>query len=339
MPEIDFVIAWVDGSDPAHVEKRRRFSPELENAHHGAASEARFRESGEIYYLIASILKYAPFVRRVYIVTDDQKPKWLDAFAKAGLCDAAFLQLVSHDVIFRGLNAVLPTFNSLVIEAAIWRIPDLAEHFVYSNDDMFLNAPLSPEDFFCDGRPVLHGKMTMPSRWHPKNRVRDILNRISGRKDLRPKHSIAQEKGARLAGMRHRFFYAPHHPHPMRRSCLTEFYGRNGALLEEQLKFRFRSRNQHYPIALANNLEIALHGTPRRPEVPVVYIRPNMSRSPERVLSEIRNGRSPFGCIQNLEKLSADLREQLHVVLRRKFQETLPPLPWSGSLAGRAESA
>ena len=101
MPDIDFVIAWVDGSDPAHIAARHRFSHQDEDAHAQASLETRFYNSGEIYYCIASILKYAPFVRRVYIVTDDQTPPLLESFAEAGLCDRSFLELVSHDVIFR----------------------------------------------------------------------------------------------------------------------------------------------------------------------------------------------------------------------------------------------
>ena len=42
----------------------------------------------------------------------------------------------------------LPTFNSHAIESALHKVPDLAEHFVYFNDDFFLGRPLRPEAFF-----------------------------------------------------------------------------------------------------------------------------------------------------------------------------------------------
>ncbi len=38
------------------------------------------------------------------------------------------------------------------------RIPGLAEHFVYFNDDFFLIKHTKPTDFFRDGLPVLRGK-------------------------------------------------------------------------------------------------------------------------------------------------------------------------------------
>jgi UDP-glucose 4-epimerase len=44
--------------------------------------------------------------------------------------------------------AVLPTHNSHAIEAQLHRIPGLAEHFLYSNDDMFFGRLVEPELFF-----------------------------------------------------------------------------------------------------------------------------------------------------------------------------------------------
>jgi hypothetical protein len=54
---------------------------------------------------------------------------------------------VTHQQIFRWPEH-LPTFNSTSIESHLHRIPGLAEHFIYANDDMFLGAPVAPEDFF-----------------------------------------------------------------------------------------------------------------------------------------------------------------------------------------------
>ena len=42
----------------------------------------------------------------------------------------------------------LPTFNSHAIETALHRIPGLAEHLLYFNDDFFLGRPIRPEALF-----------------------------------------------------------------------------------------------------------------------------------------------------------------------------------------------
>ena len=48
----------------------------------------------------------------------------------------------------------LPTFSSHVLELNMHRIPGLADHFIYFNDDVYLSAPTGPEDFFQGGLPV-----------------------------------------------------------------------------------------------------------------------------------------------------------------------------------------
>jgi hypothetical protein len=325
MPDIDFVIAWVDGSDPAHIAARRQFRREDEDAHAIAALETRFYDSGEIYYLIASILKYAPFVRRTYIVTDNQKPRFLDSFAEAGLCATEFLELVSHDTIFRGLDAARPVFSPRPIEAALWRIPGLSEHFVYSNDDMFVNAPLAPEDLFRDGRPVLHGEIVEPSRHRLKMRLRKMAADLLGWRDTRPKHRISQEIGATLAGNPDEFFYTPHHPHPLRRSVIESFFEKNPQALAQQLKYRFRNVAQFNAVALSNNLEVRAGSAVVEPMMDVAYLRPDKSGSPSRALDRIRGETALFGCIQSLEKFSPSLRTTIHAILREKFAGTLPP--------------
>ena len=47
----------------------------------------------------------------------------------------------------------LPTFNSHAIETGLHRVPDLNEHYVYLNDDVFFDAPARWSLFFTeDGR-------------------------------------------------------------------------------------------------------------------------------------------------------------------------------------------
>ena len=48
---------------------------------------------------------------------------------------------------------ILPTFNSCAIELHLHRIKGLSEQFVYFNDDMVLNAPVTPDYYFKDGLP------------------------------------------------------------------------------------------------------------------------------------------------------------------------------------------
>lgn len=138
---IDIVIPWVDGSDPAWQEERGRFRPTVRSDN----SNARFREWGLFQNWFRGIEAYAPWVRTVHLVTWGHLPPWLNV-------NHPKLHVVNHrDYI---PEEYLPTFSSHVIELNMHRIPGLADHFIYFNDDVYLTAPTVREDFFVDGLPV-----------------------------------------------------------------------------------------------------------------------------------------------------------------------------------------
>jgi hypothetical protein len=135
---VDAVYTWVDGSDPAW--QRRRATVVGEPYHPQAANAARFLSRDELRYSLRSLHMYAPWIRHVYLVTDQQVPAWLDT-AHPGIT------VVDHREIFTDPTA-LPTFNSHAIESQLHHIEGLAEHFLYFNDDVFLGRPTVPQHFF-----------------------------------------------------------------------------------------------------------------------------------------------------------------------------------------------
>jgi len=138
---IDIVIPWVDGDDPAWQQERGKYRPTVRSDN----SDARFREWGLFQNWFRSIEAYAPWVRKVHLVTWGHLPAWLNT-------EHPKLHVVNHADYIPA--AYLPTFSSHVIELNMHRIPDLADRFVYFNDDVYLTGPTSPEDFFVDGMPV-----------------------------------------------------------------------------------------------------------------------------------------------------------------------------------------
>ena len=135
---IDFVIIWVDGNDKQwQAEKAKYDGKTVTNAN----SEVRFRDWDNLQYWFRGVEKFAPWVNKVYLVTDNQKPDWLNI-------DSDKLVLIDHKEIIN--NDFLPVFSANPIESNIHRIPGLSEHFVFFNDDMYLTAPVSPDDFFSD---------------------------------------------------------------------------------------------------------------------------------------------------------------------------------------------
>ena len=185
---IDLVYLWVDGNDPAWRAKKREYSGEVVDA--AVVNEARFRDNDELKYSLRSVEKFAPWVNRVFIVTDNQCPSWLDTSNPK-------VQIIDHSQIFPA--DALPIFNSQAIESVMYKIPGLSEHFIYGNDDMLLGAPVSPLDFYNeDGRPIVRLS---------GSRMRD-KKRLTGSLYLRMVHKmrdfILERFGVKI-------YYKPHH--------------------------------------------------------------------------------------------------------------------------------
>lgn len=139
--DIDMVFSWVDGSSEDYQAARR----ELESgAVHGEgdAHASRFRHVDELKYALRSVYMFAPWIRRIFIATDSPAPVWL-----AGHPRVTLVRSPEH---FAD-PSVLPTHNSMAVESQLHHIDGLAEHFLYSNDDMFFGRPVSPDLFFTAG--------------------------------------------------------------------------------------------------------------------------------------------------------------------------------------------
>lgn len=146
---VDAVFTWVDDSDPVWLENKRLLRCSLfpdGNAPDDADNASRFRDNNELRYALRSLALYAPWIRKVHLVTADQKPAWLNTQT---------VNLVSHGDVFPA-DVPLPVFSTRPIEFCVHRVPGLAERFIYCNDDFMLGRPVSPGDFFLpDGRPLI----------------------------------------------------------------------------------------------------------------------------------------------------------------------------------------
>lgn len=150
MEKIDFVIPWVDGSDPEWIQKRNRYleSGGKKDFLSSDYRDIRYREWGTLRFWFRAVDKYAPWVNTVHFVTDHQVPKWLNTN-----CDK--LKIVYHEDFIP--KEYLPTFSSHAIEIFFHKIPGLSDNFVYFNDDTYLTDYVKPTDFFLNGKPKALG--------------------------------------------------------------------------------------------------------------------------------------------------------------------------------------
>ena len=137
--DVDVVFTWVDGDDPAWQERKSLYSTNTTEFPRSALSNSRFKSRDEIKYALRSVLMYAPWVRNIYLVTDNQVPDWFQKNEK--------VKIIDHAEIFTD-SSFLPVFNSHAIESNLHRIKGLSENFLYFNDDCFLRRPVSKSDFF-----------------------------------------------------------------------------------------------------------------------------------------------------------------------------------------------
>ena len=242
--KIDVVITWVDGEDPRHRAKRENFlTKKKEHKRKDIAGETRFNQVGEIYYCIASIIKYASWVNKIYIVTDEQNP-YADEFVKRFFPDSTIpVEVVDHKVIFKGYEQYLPTFNSLTITSMLWRIPGLSEHFILFNDDIILQKEAKVEDFYIDGKSVLYGYWHRSWTTKISLALQTVGRRIVGKKPLLSFKRMMLNAANILQAPR--IIRLRHSPHTFRKSVFQEFFEAHPEWLIHNIQYRFRNKTQY----------------------------------------------------------------------------------------------
>ena len=267
MGKIDFVIAWVDGSDPAwrrEFYRYRRIDGMADTAHEVAVSDAntyatatsvhddsadasdeRYRDWGTLRYWFRAVEKFAPWVNRIHLLTWGHLPHWLDTSNPK-------LNIVRHEEFIP--NEYLPTFNSCPIELNMHRIPGLSEQFVYFNDDMFLCRPVQPERFFRDGLPCDYARLALIPNERIGHNVLEcmtFLNRRHKKKSV-ISHNIGKwfNRRYQLSEMAKSFMLLPwsdftglketHMPQPYLKDTFIKLWSEESELLDATCRNRFR---------------------------------------------------------------------------------------------------
>ncbi len=223
---IDVVYTWVDDSDPAWRARRDAALGGQSSVDDSGVADRRFASHDELRYSLRSLGLNAGWVNHIYIVTDQQVPKWLDT-------DNPRITVVDHRDIFRD-PSVLPTFNSHAIESQLHHIKGLSEHYLYMNDDVFFGTQVAPEDFFL-----------------PNGIAKFFLSRVAvvdpnGQLDLNFPITAAAKNARTLLGetfgvtLTDKF---KHTPHPQRRSTFDEMEERWPEAFAATASHKFRGAN------------------------------------------------------------------------------------------------
>lgn len=278
MNDIDFVIFWVDGSDPSWQAERRQW---LGVSEFEDSSPIRSRDWRNLRYWFRSMERFAPWVRKIHFVTWGHLPEWLDTSNPR-------LNIVKHSDFIP--SEYLPTFNSLTIGLNLHRIEELAEQFVVFNDDMFLGRENSPEKFFKKGLPrdmarlcivqpsgighIIYNDMEL---LNAKYRTREVLKRNPGNW-FSPHYGLSNLlKTASLAIWQQiPGIFDPHLPQPYLRGQWSRAWEQWGTQLDATCRHRLRTltnvsdylvrydmlcRGEFYPIGFGDCRLLTLEDT------------------------------------------------------------------------------
>lgn len=249
--DIDFVITWVDMDDPKWQADFTKYSGSKGMIKNGV-SEARFRDHGLLRYWFRGVEKFTPWVRKIHFVTCGQKPDWLDESNPK-------IHLVSHKDYIP--EQFLPTFNSVVIEYYLHKIPGLSERFVYFNDDFFITNHIGTERFFKNGLPCDIAAFQYNPSWSQwyrtlRNSIK-IINRHFDKKEVTARFHDKWFNGS--YGSKARWNYllqpygkfitlrTPHNAQPYLKTTFDEVWRAAGQELTAASANKFRSINDLTP--------------------------------------------------------------------------------------------
>lgn len=302
---IDAVITWVDGSDVKHQEKMRPYFTGT-NVWSNKKFKTRFDQVNEIEIAVKSIIKFAPYIQNIFIVTDNQTPSFLEKYNEQKTESQPTITIVDHKVIFAEFDSLLPVFNCRPIETLAYKIPKLSEHFIYFNDDFSLLKKTTSSDFFVDGNPVLRGEWKrLDEHVFYKKLINSVLKLLG--KETRDKkygYKRGQQNAARALGF-DKYFKLDHTPAPIRKSSLKNYFESHPDMQEKNIRHRFRNPEQYVLQSLANHIEIKKGTAVLKEDYQLIYIGGSHSKPLywyKKMINRSENDDSKlFLCMQSLD--------------------------------------
>ena len=314
MRSIDAVISWVDGNEPAYQHKLSSFCAQLGIEQNKAVEPTRIQQSNEIYYCLHALRRFAPWIRTIYIITNQQIPPAVTAMQ--GTPFGNKIKIIDQNDLLREQNTQANLFNSISIEWLIWTIKDLSNEFIYLNDDFFIIRDVTPDDFFRNNRIVLHGEWKTQAAhkcgYKIKNKIRSWLGLTKAKPKTNP-HRAWQEKSARLAGWTRHFYLLPHAPFPLIKDTFDHYITPHPDVFAHNLTYPFRDPNQVSSIPLMVHLDMK-HQRVIYDSNQTVMVN-GASHSLKKIKSRLQHARNnrhiAFVCMQSIDQASPEKHDYM----------------------------
>lgn len=324
--KIDMVYLWVDGNDPAFIERKNDFLSGEINRVNKATGDVRFWDNEELRYSLRSLEKYAPWINHVYIITDRQVPKWLNT-------DYEKVTVVDHSQIMP--KECIPCFNSNVIEYFLPYVPNLSEVFLYGNDDTFFCALVNKEDFVKDGK-VINRLIPMSKLTVLKKRMQRFMVKCGLKKDKGSSSPVFRATDLLEEYYGAVDYYVTHHNIDVySKSAYLETLTKFEAEFEATNKHRFRNKNCIHRIIFALDAvysgKAIIRTVPAFAGISKIFVRFNKKEifsyfgkeyHLDRVKHVMKQNKPKLFCLNASDKTDRKIKEAA-----RKFMEELFPEP------------
>ncbi|MDE6616417.1 MAG: Stealth CR1 domain-containing protein, partial [Lachnospiraceae bacterium] len=246
--DVDFVLAWVDGSDNEWQKEKAQYCGKNTSED---GREERYRDWDILKFWFRGVEKYASWVNKIFFVTWGHLPSWLNTHNPK-------LEIVNHASYIP--EQFLPTFNSHTIELNFHRIKGLSEQFVYFNDDFFITNPVKQEDFFVNGIPkdMLALQPVVANVDNPVMPYIYLNNSMLLAKHFDKRSNIKKQPGSyfhtgypfmyffynmlEMAFPKFTGFYTVHGPSPFLKSTFETIWHEEGDFLSSTCMHKFRDK-------------------------------------------------------------------------------------------------
>ena len=320
--DIDFVLIWVDDTDPEWIKSKQSFKNDSEQYN---LNNVRYRDWDTLKYWFRAVEKYAPWVRKIHFVTCGHTPKWLNLKHPK-------IHFVKHKDYIP--EEYLPTFSANPIELNLHRINDLSDKFVYFNDDCFLNDYVTPEDFFINDLPcdcAILNLQNMDRLGIPNIVVNDLciiedyfdfkkqfiefkskwLNLKYGKLLLR---TLMLLPWAKYVG-----FYEPHLPNSFLKKTFFDVWDKETELLGKVSSHKFRSDSDVNQWLMRYWQLASGKFVPRTPGIGKMF---SVNGQLQEIITSIMKHKYKLICINDSEKIQDISRQKNEII--NAFQLMLP---------------
>lgn len=284
----------------------------------------RIQQCNEIYYCLEGLRRFAPWIRTIYLITNQQTPKAVTDLAGSEFGNK--IKIIDQNQLLQEAGVSSPVFNSLSVEWLIWRIEGLSNQFIYLNDDFFIIRDVTEQDFFRQGRLVLRGewKVQAPKKWlyQIKHGIAQWLNLPSPKLKTNP-HRSWQESSAQLTGFQKRFFLLPHAPFPLIKKTFDAYVADKSEVFATNVRHPFRHPNHISSIPLMVHQDIQQQRVVFDSVLKTVMIN-GQAHSFKKIQSRLHRAafdtKVTFVCMQSIDQAAPYVREYLINWLQQRFK-------------------